>query len=50
MELTCYRCGKSQKIYCCIDSWSIVDKKNFCFECSKKLKIGWFEYKNKTFP
>ena len=49
MELNCNKCGETQPIHCCIDTWSNVDGKNYCLNCSKELKIGLFEPKQKKY-
>ena len=39
----CDKCKKVAKPWETIDCWSIVDGENYCLECSKEYKVGWYE-------
>ncbi len=41
--ITCCECGAIGIDYLCIDVWAIEDDKYYCYDCSKTLRIGWFE-------
>ncbi len=44
--LTCHGCGGSRPWWAIIDQWCIVEGKNYCLSCQKRIKIGWYKKKN----
>ena len=38
----CDNCGFETPVWMTIDVWCIIDGKQYCLSCQKKLKIGWY--------
>jgi len=51
--LTCAGCGTKSTWAGVIDTWAIQNpderpQKMYCMQCQSKMKIGWYDPKNKT--
>jgi len=42
----CAKCGVETAMCMTIDAWCISDGKEYCLNCQKDLKIGWYDPKN----
>lgn len=40
----CDQCNFEVPNWCTIDTWAIIDNKNYCMKCQKVNKTGWFEH------
>jgi hypothetical protein len=42
-KITCDECKKTTPLAEAIDLWCGINDKDYCFQCQKKLKIGWYK-------
>ena len=48
MDLTCDNCKTTQPLCLCIDVWCKIDNKDYCLNCQKTLKVGWYDEKRNS--
>jgi len=42
---TCSKCGVKTPFVMTLDNWAIIDGEDYCRNCQKKHKVGWYEPK-----
>jgi len=41
--IKCDKCLKETQLACAIDCWCIINGDNYCLDCQKKYKVGFYK-------